>query len=595
MAGEEERQIRQERVEEALRPGVVLGSQFEIVSRLPQDEQGRMSVLFEGKDRSNHDRKVAIKVVFADDQATRAQTLERLRDEAEKTANLPPAYFVHVYGQGIDPGGDFAWFAMEYLTGKTLHRVIEQRRQLLRRQETSAGPIGSSDLSGSTAEPAGAANDMALVLPWEEARSIAAIVLRALRHLHGIGLTHRDLKPANVMLTAEDQWKVLDLGITRRCSVLTGKVSDELLPGSPLYMAPEIWTEGKYSAQSDFYALGIMLIEMLTGEPPIPLRSTLAQCRQAHREGDLAQNLRQMGQLPKEAVAIVERAIAKNPDHRHANATDFLAELLGAATPPAPKKHRVVLGVAVVAAGIAVVLSIPLLLFAGGRVWFAFLPADPAPQNEMPRGESPRPTASSVVDAFNVLVWSPQKEGLPIGAKGALPIHNREQLTLEVKLNQPACIYLLWLDSEGNLSPLYPWNRGCVLDVKDLKGPIPLVEPSLLAESPAVLKGERPRGWEMEGPKGFEALLLLVRRTPLPADAPLEATIGTAVKRPLDNREELVVLGLDQDQRIPQFNQKRRPSAQAKVIDSEALQLCYRLQQTFQLEAVRWIGFAHEE
>ena len=155
--------------------------------------------------------------------------------------------------------------------------------------------------------------------------SFSRQVLAALGYAHTSGVVHRDVKPANIMITAGEQIKVLDFGIA------TGGLSGEItatgaLIGSVNYMSPEQISGRRATAQSDVYAFGITLFELITGE--LPLRAaTSFEMMQAHMQ----QTPRALSELrpdvPASLAAAIARALAKQPQDRFASAQEMLRAL----------------------------------------------------------------------------------------------------------------------------------------------------------------------------------------------------------------------------------------------------------------------------
>jgi fused-like protein len=94
--------------------------------------------------------------------------------------------------------------------------------------------------------------------------AVARELTRALAYLHGAGVMHRDLKPQNVLIGAGGAVKLADFGFAK-------ETSHELISsikGTPLYMAPEMFTEERYGPSAEVWGLGVLLFELATGRPP---------------------------------------------------------------------------------------------------------------------------------------------------------------------------------------------------------------------------------------------------------------------------------------------------------------------------------------
>src|SRR6185295_1365856 len=106
-------------------------------------------------------------------------------------------------------------------------------------------------------------------------------------------------------------------------------------------------------------------------------------------------------------------------------------------------------------------------------------------------------------------------EPLPIEQPGALPAKSGGAMFLQVQLQEPAFVYLLWLDAEGRALPLYPWNNE-ELEVTDIDQPPPERRPTKLILSPLLN-----HSWNFGDQGGAETVVMLVRRTPLATNVKL--------------------------------------------------------------------------
>ncbi|MBS7807102.1 response regulator [Variovorax sp. PCZ-1] len=180
-----------------------------------------------------------------------AEMLRRFIQEYAVLANLTHHHVSRIYDQGFTD--DYAYIAMEYLSGGTLKEEIRGR-----------GTPGNS-FTGSPAQVHGRVIDLL--------RQITS----ALNAIHKLGLVYRDLKPDNLMFRSEGGELVLvDFGIVKNVGEHTvGLMPERLVStehgqviGTPYYVSPEQATGQEVTHRSDFYSLGVMLYEMLTGSRP---------------------------------------------------------------------------------------------------------------------------------------------------------------------------------------------------------------------------------------------------------------------------------------------------------------------------------------
>ena len=160
-------------------------------------------------------------------------------------------------------------------------------------------------------------------------------ILEGAGHAHAHGLVHRDLKPDNILLVPMGGWervKIIDFGIVKLLGdaqaafgaaslTRTGTVS-----GTPAYMAPEQALGRIVDGRADLYAIGVMLFEMLAGTPPFRDRDPIVMMR-LHVKMAPPPLRELVPGCSLELVSVVERALAKDPAHRFANAHDMIAAL----------------------------------------------------------------------------------------------------------------------------------------------------------------------------------------------------------------------------------------------------------------------------
>jgi serine/threonine protein kinase len=247
------------------------------------------------------DRQVALKVLsqrFVGDETAQ----QRFRREARAAGRMQHPNAVTVTDFGTTSDG-YLYIVMEQLEGRTL-------RELLARE----APL----------DPARAVSIM-----LQAAAAVAAA--------HEAGLIHRDLKPANIFIEQRPNLpatvKVLDFGVAK---FAVEEQADEdfntltqvgAVIGTPRYMSPEQCSGGgTLTAASDVYSLGIILYEMLTGNPPFSGDTSLAVALRQVSEAPTPPH-QIVSSVPEELEQIVLRALAKNPTERPANADEFRREL----------------------------------------------------------------------------------------------------------------------------------------------------------------------------------------------------------------------------------------------------------------------------
>jgi Protein kinase domain/Protein phosphatase 2C len=155
----------------------------------------------------------------------------------------------------------------------------------------------------------------------EEGRNIAIKLARGAAALHRAGIIHRDIKPDNIILEAEGSLKLIDLGVVRVPGLEDFAPAD--IPGTPAYMAPEMFAGEPGNVATDIYALGVTMFRAFTGEFPYGNLDATSPPRRNRPVplGDLRPD------LPAWLQAVLARAIAVDPDDRYGDMAEFVVEM----------------------------------------------------------------------------------------------------------------------------------------------------------------------------------------------------------------------------------------------------------------------------
>jgi serine/threonine-protein kinase len=280
----------------ALDVGVVVADAYEITHLLGK---GGMGAVWAARHLRLPGKRVAIKVLLGgmDD----AQALARFRREAEVASRIGHAGIVEVLDFNQLPDGT-PYQVLEYLSGESLGARLRR------------GP-----------------------LPLATALDYARQIGSALAAAHRAGVVHRDLKPENIFLCPTDaggvvaeRVKVLDFGISKIRGSQTVKTQDQVLIGTPQYMAPEQASgqNAAVDARTDLFALGAIVYEMLAGRPAFSGDSVVAVIMNVVT-GTPAPLASLAPAATPEVTAAIDRALAKKPDARFLDVAAFIEALTG--------------------------------------------------------------------------------------------------------------------------------------------------------------------------------------------------------------------------------------------------------------------------
>ena len=239
----------------------------------------------------------AVKVLKAE-HTSDAETVARFHREAETVASLRSKHSVRVTDYGVD--GDLPYIVMEFVDGLSIGEMLSR-----------GGPFPETDVL-----------------------ELSLDVLRALDEAHGLGIVHRDLKPDNVIVvpdpdTSRPVARVLDFGLAKILDPQKFQVRPEataagLVLCTARYASPDL-LKGTPSSQSDIYALGISMIEMLDGRPPYAGDDFYTVAAK-----HIAPEPVPMGPAAQKSILskFIETCTEKNLELRYASATDAIDDLL---------------------------------------------------------------------------------------------------------------------------------------------------------------------------------------------------------------------------------------------------------------------------
>ena len=206
-------------------------------------------------------------------------------------------------GSVAEGGGERPFLAMELLPGKTLREVIDE--------------------AAAAGEP----------LAIERCLAVAVEIAEALDYAHGKGVIHRDLKPENVMVLPDNGLKVMDFGVAR-VEGQPGLTTSRFFFGSPVYAAPELVDPRTIDRRVDLYSLGVLLYELLEGEPPF-VHESIFKLLEMHQSAPLPAPGELPRALPPDLWQVVARLLAKDREERYGSAQELLVDLHRLVTAPA--------------------------------------------------------------------------------------------------------------------------------------------------------------------------------------------------------------------------------------------------------------------
>jgi tRNA A-37 threonylcarbamoyl transferase component Bud32 len=453
-------------------------------------------------------RDAALKLVRAE--RLSATMRARLEAEARAVAQLDHPHIVKVFEVGqcepVEGAAVVPYIALEYVAGGSLQKRLERQ-----------------------------------ALAPAESAHLVLLLARAIHHAHQKGIVHRDLKPDNVLLaepadepalnTAVGCPKLTDFGLARQARTESRVTQEGTVVGTPAYMAPEQADgQAEVGPPADVYALGAILYRLLAGRVPFEADSAIDVLYQVRHQAPVAiRALRP--EVPAELEAICLRCLAKRPDQRYPSAAALAEDLrrwLGdwrraagptesvavKAVPARPGRRRWLLAAGTVAA----------LAVAAAVVGWLARPKPTKP--EVPAA----PPYKGSIDIVMTRRDDRLRQLVRLDDPASRPLRVGDEVRVVVKMNRPAYLYVLWIDTQGEVGPVYPWIEG---DWKRRRAEKPMSELSLPDNRTAGVYKVMP------GPAGMETLLLLVRETALPEEEDLAQALAGLGPQQRARAEEL--------------------------------------------------------
>ena len=275
---------------------------YRILQRLGK---GGMGEVFLGEDTRQHNRRVALKIL-PPELLTEERRVRRFRQEARAVLALNHPNIITIYE--IGESGNSYYIASEFIEGETLRQRLSQQQ-----------------------------------LTIDEVLGIGIQVAMALESAHAAGIVHRDIKPENIMLRedgfARDRFvKVLDFGLAKLTEPETAGADPEAVtipitatsPGAVIgtngYMSPEQAEGDTIDSRSDIFSLGVVLYEMVAGQPPFKGR-TDSHTRVSILDHEPTPLLEYSDDVPRQLERIVSKALAKDRAKRYQTVTDLKLDL----------------------------------------------------------------------------------------------------------------------------------------------------------------------------------------------------------------------------------------------------------------------------
>ena len=501
--------------------------------------EGAMGEVWEAR-QEGLTRKVAIKIL-------KGNASSRFQVEANAVASMRHPGIMQLFTCGVYNGRPY--LVLEYVSGGDLEEKIKQAKNQ----------------------------------PWplEKAVALVAELAHAIHHAHGKGILHRDLKPANILFHEDGKAVIADFGLAKLLEDSSLTMIGQIM-GSPAWIPPEqaAGDLANIGPASDTFGLGAVLYQLLTGKAPFQMPSSFQALIKA-RESDVDSPRKLNPLIPVDLEKLMLKALAKNPNDRFSSSEDFATQLEHWLN---RKKRRNLL-----------VSSVALFVVIAGLLALAFS-----------RGGSNNPiemVAELTCDKFEIFVRPGEgikkASWLKLPSAGTLPAKPGDLMFVEAKFNQPAYIYLFFVQANGKVQPLYPWSLdGTGLEKITMNDKPNNPKPSKeLSWPPLNVKDGNPtrKAIRFDASPGLETILLLASKEPWPAGKTPAEILGSNPLPPRmlgSNLSEYTTIGADQSQPVqilPQETSRGIDFGLVEIKDPVEL-LLNKVANDFPVRRITWFG-----
>jgi len=333
--------------------------------------QGGMSAVYKATD-PNLKRVVAIKMIHTH-LSDNPNFVQRFEEEAAAVAQLRHPGIIQVFDFNKDD--DVYYMVLEFVPGETFQDLLKRLNKDDRR------------------------------LSVNKVAKYMANVCDAVDYAHQRGMIHRDIKPANIMLNTQDQAILMDFGIAKivggQSHTATGAVV-----GTAMYMSPEQIRGETPDRRSDIYALGVTLFEMVGGRPPFQADSAMT-LMMMHVNDPVPDPKKLNPEVPDALVAVINKALAKDPNDRYQTAAQMAASLRSVVTTEPSEAGT---SVDIVAPAATMLEELPQT---GGTDKTAVEPVSQVPQGTMVE-EVPSSSQAGKTDVGGTVVETPEAKAKPV-------------------------------------------------------------------------------------------------------------------------------------------------------------------------------------